>query len=610
MHASCDVPSRIEDYALIGDCQTAALVSKSGSIDWLCLPRFDSGACFAALLGKPEHGRWVVAPTSDVRRVTRAYRDRTLVLDTTFECDGGTVVLTDFMPMRDRDPHLVRIARCTRGHVRMATELVIRFDYGSIVPWVRRQGKDLVVVAGPDSLRIQTEVPLRGENLTTVGEFDLHHGEEVALSASWHTSHVKCPDRIQERALLRQTERDWRAWSSRCSYEGPWRDRVLRSLITLKALTHSQTGGIVAAPTTSLPERLGGVRNWDYRFSWVRDATFTLLALVENGYDDEAIAWREWLLRACAGDPAKMQILYGVDGERRIEEQEVPWLPGYEGSHPVRIGNAAHEQRQLDVYGEIMDAMYQAHLHGIPPNPAAWDLRKVLLEHLETCWDEPDDGIWEMRGPRRQFTHSKVMAWVAFDRAVRRVQAIGGGGSCLGRWTALRARIHDDVCRHGYDPSIGAFVQDYGSKQLDAALLMIPLVGFLPASDPRVQSTVRAIQRELVNGEGFVRRYRNDPEIDGLPEGEGVFLPCSFWLADNLALMGQREEAGRLFERLQGLCNDVGLISEEYDSHSGRLLGNFPQAFTHVSLVNTARNVTEPARHTSVVSSRTLPAHP
>ncbi len=592
MHGSCDVPSRIEDYALIGDCQTAALVSRSGSIDWLCLPRFDSGACFAALLGHPEHGRWVLAPRGQVRHVSRAYRDGTLVLDTTFACDGGTAVLTDFMPMRDRHPHLIRIVRCTSGHVRMASELVIRFDYGSIVPWVRREGRDLVAIAGPDSLRIQSEVPLRGENLTTVGEFDLHEGQEVAFSASWHSSHVRCPDRIDERWLLRATERDWRAWSSRCTYEGPWRDQVRRSLVTLKALTDSQTGGIVAAPTTSLPESIGGIRNWDYRFSWVRDATFTLLALVENGYVEEAVAWREWMLRACAGDPAKMQILYGVDGERRIDEQELPWLPGYEGSRPVRIGNAAHEQRQLDVYGELMDAMHQAHLHGIPPNPAAWDLRRVLLEHLETCWNEPDDGIWEMRGPRRQFTHSKVMAWVAFDRAVKRVQAVGGGGRSLGRWKSLRDRIHEEVCRQGYDASRGAFVQYYGSKELDAALLMIPLVGFLPASDPRVQSTVLAIQRELVNGEGFVRRYRTDPKLDGLPEGEGVFLPCSFWLADNLGLMGRRDEARNLFERLLGLCNDVGLISEEYDSHAGRLLGNFPQAFTHVSLVNSAVGLT------------------
>jgi len=606
MHESSDVPSRIEDYALIGDCQTAALVSRTGSIDWLCLPRFDSGACFAALLGGSEHGRWMVAPKGRVHRVTRAYRDGTLVLDTTFECDGGTAVLTDFMPLRERVPHLVRIVRCTRGHVRMATQLVIRFDYGSIVPWVRRQGEDLVAIAGPDSLRIQSEVPLHGENMTTVGEFDVHEGQEVALSATWHASHVKSPDRIDERTLLRGAERDWRAWSSRCTYAGPWRDQVLRSLLTLKALTHAPTGGIVAAPTTSLPECLGGVRNWDYRFTWLRDAAFTLRALIENGYTEEALAWRDWMLRACAGDPAQMQILYAVDGFRRVEEQEIAWLPGYEGARPVRIGNAAHTQRQLDVYGEVLDAMHQARLHGFAPDPKAWDLGRALLEHLETCWADADDGIWEMRGPRRQFTHSKMMAWVAFDRAVKRMQAVGGDGP-IERWAALRDRIHDDVCRRGYDASVGAFVQYYGSKELDASLLMMPLVGFLPISDPRVQSTVNAIQRDLVTDGGLVLRYRTDSAIDGLPEGEGVFLPCSFWLADDLALMGRHEEAYQLFHRLLGLCNDVGLVSEEYDPNAGRLLGNFPQAFTHVSLVVCARHVIEPARHTRAVSSRALP---
>jgi len=601
------VPSRIEDYALIGDCQTAALVSRNGSIDWLCLPRFDSGACFAALLGGSEHGRWVIAPKGRVHRVTRAYREGTLVLDTTFACDGGTVVVTDFMPLRERVPHLCRIVRCTRGHVRMATQLVIRFDYGSILPWVRRQGEHLVAIAGPDSLRVQSEISLHGENFTTVGEFDLHEGQEVALSATWHPSHVKAPDRIDERALLRRAQRDWRDWSDRCTYEGPWRDQVLRSLVTLKALTHSPTGGIIAAPTTSLPECLGGVRNWDYRFTWVRDASFTLLALIENGYAEEALAWRDWLLRAVAGDPAKMQILYGVDGYRRVEEQEIHWLPGYEGSRPVRVGNAAHVQRQLDVYGEVMDAMHQARLRGFAPDPKAWAMGVALLEHLETCWPDADDGIWEMRGPQRHFTHSKMMTWVAFDRAVKRMESIGGGGP-IERWRALRDRIHDDVCRRGYDASVGAFVQYYGSKDLDASLLMMPLVGFLPVTDPRVQSTIHAIQRDLVTDEGLVLRYQTDREVDGLPEGEGVFLPCSYWLADDLALMGRYEEARRLFERLLALCNDVGLVSEEYDPRAGRMVGNFPQAFTHVSLVNGARRVAEPARHTRAVSSRTLPA--
>jgi len=606
-NASRGVPSRIEDYALIGDCQTAALVSRNGSIDWLCLPRFDSGACFAALLGGPGHGRWVVAPKGRVHRVTRAYREGTLVLDTTFACDGGTVVVTDFMPLRERVPHLCRIVRCTRGHVRMETQLVIRFDYGSILPWVRRQGEDTIAIAGPDSLRIQSEIPLRGENFTTVGEFELHDGQEVALSATWHPSHVKAPERIDERALLHLAQRDWREWSDRCTYEGPWRNQVLRSLMTLKALTHSPTGGIVAAPTTSLPECLGGVRNWDYRFTWVRDASFTLLALIENGYTDEALAWRDWLLRAVAGDPAKMQILYGVDGYRRVEEREIDWLPGYEGSRPVRIGNAAHEQRQLDVYGEVMEAMHVARVRGFAPDPKAWAMGVALLEHLETCWPDADDGIWEMRGPQRHFTHSKMMTWVAFDRAVKRMESIGGDGP-IERWRALRDHIHDDVCRRGYDASVGAFVQYYGSKDLDASLLMMPLVGFLPVTDPRVQSTIYAIQRDLVTDEGLVLRYRTDRAVDGLPEGEGVFLPCSYWLADDLAKMGRYEEARRLFERLLGLCNDVGLVSEEYDPRAGRLVGNFPQAFTHVSLVNGARQVAEPARHTRAVSSRTLPA--
>ncbi len=595
------MPSRIEDYALIGDCQTAALVSKSGSIDWLCLPRFDSGACFAALLGAPEQGRWLIAPVAGLRRVTRSYRQCTLVLDTTFECDGGAVVLTDFMPLRAQHPHLVRIARCTRGRVRMTTELVIRFDYGSIVPWVRRQGGDLVAIGGPDSLRIRSEVALSGRELTTVGEFDLHEGQDVALSVTWRPSHEECSTGIEERTLLRDTERAWRAWADRCTYEGPWAEPVLRSLVTLKALTDTRTGGIVAAPTTSLPERLGGDRNWDYRFSWVRDATLTLLALVENGYDDEAVAWREWLLRACAGAPDKLQILYGVEGERRIDERVIPWLSGYEASRPVRIGNAAYEQRQLDVYGEMMNAMHEAWLHGIPPDPVSWDLRAALLEHLEGRWREPDRGIWEVRGAPRNFTHSKVMTWVAFDRAVKRLQSVDGTGS-LERWKALRDRIHEDVCRHGYDASVGAFVQSYGSKELDAALLRIPLVGFLPASDPRMRSTLRKIRRELATDEGLVRRYRSDRALDGQSEGEGVFLPCSYWLVDNLVLAGEMDEASRLFERLLGLCNDVGLVSEEYDPDARRLVGNFPQAFTHVSLVNSARRV-------SSSSSRNRPAH-
>jgi GH15 family glucan-1,4-alpha-glucosidase len=412
---------------------------------------------------------------------------------------------------------------------------------------------------------------------------------------TWYPSHREEPDDVDALAVIARTEQAWREWSAQCTYEGPWRDIVLRSLVTLKALTHTNTGGIVAAPTTSIPEKIGGPRNWDYRYCWVRDATFTLLALIHNGFMDEARAWREWLLRAVAGDPSKLQIMYAVDGERRLDEEEIPWLPGYEGSSPVRVGNAAYRQRQLDVYGEVMDALYQCHVHGLPPEPEAWAIRRALLEFLETCWTEPDDGIWEVRGPPRQFTHSKVMAWVAFDRGVRRLEA-GRGGGPLHRWRSLRDRMHAEICDRGYDAELGAFVQYYGAKKLDASVLLIPLVGFLPATDPRVLGTVRAIETTLLEG-GLLRRYESDRHVDGLPEGEGVFLPCSFWLADNWALAGRKDDARRMFERLIGLCNDVGLLAEEYDPASKRLLGNFPQAFSHVSLVNTARNLTDTTPH-------------
>jgi GH15 family glucan-1,4-alpha-glucosidase len=558
----------------------------------MCLPRFDSGACFAALLGGPENGRWSIAPVSrEAGRIERAYRPGTLVLDTTFHVGADAVTVTDCMPVRDRIPHLVRVVRGVRGKVRMATELVMRFDYGSIVPWVRKDEGGLLAIAGPDSLRMQSDVPLHGRDMTTVGEFDVAEGKAVAFALTWHPSHVRKPAAVDPHQIVAQAERDWRAWSARCSYRGEWRDPLLRSLITLKALTHSITGGIVAAPTTSLPEALGGVRNWDYRYCWVRDATFTLLALARNGFIDEALAWREWMLRAVAGDPAKLQILYGVDGTRRVTEFEVPWLAGYEGARPVRVGNAASEQRQLDVYGEVMDALYQCHELGFPPDPHAWDIRRKMLEFLETCWDQPDDGIWEVRGPRRQFTHSKVMAWVAFDRGIKRLEGLGGRGP-LERWRALRARMHDEICRCGFDAELGAFVQSYGSKALDASLLMVPLVGFLPADDERVRGTVRAIEATLLE-DGLVRRYESRSEVDGLPEGEGVFLPCTFWLADNFALAGRLQDARRLFRRLLDLRNDVGLLAEEYDVRAGRLVGNFPQAFSHVSLVNTARNLTQ-----------------
>ncbi len=585
---------KIEDYALIGDCQTAALVGRDGSIDWLCLPRFDSGACFAALLGTPENGRWIVAPRVPVKRVTRAYRDGSLILDTTFETDDAAVTVTDCMPLRDTTPHIIRSVHGVRGRMAMRTELVVRFDYGSILPWVRKaRGGGIRAVAGPDSIRLLSVVPLSGENLTTVAEFDVAKGETASFVLTWHPSHIKDPHEIDALALIASTESAWKAWSAQSTYEGPWREIVLRSLVTLKALTHAKTGGIVAAATTSLPERIGGPRNWDYRYCWMRDATFTLLALLHNGFKEEALAWREWLLRAVAGDPSKLQIMYAVDGERRLDEEEIPWLAGYEGSKPVRVGNAAHGQRQLDVYGEVMDALYQCHTHGLAPDADAWSIRRGMLEFLETCWSEPDDGIWEVRGPPRQFTHSKVMAWVAFDRGVRRVEAAGGDGEAVARWHAARDRLHAEICEKAYDPKIGAFVQHYGAKTLDASVLLIPLVGFLPPTDERVLGTVRAIEARLLE-DGLVRRYESDPGLDGLPGGEGVFLPCSFWLADNWTITGRKADARRLFERLIGLCNDVGLLSEEYDPVGRRLLGNFPQAFSHVSLVNTARNLSDP----------------
>ncbi|MDP9036240.1 MAG: glycoside hydrolase family 15 protein [Myxococcota bacterium] len=584
------MPSRIEDYALIGDCQTAALVGRDGSIDWLCLPRFDSGACFAALLGGPEHGRWLLAPCGRVKATRRAYREGTLVLDTTFETEDGEVTVTDCMPQRELIPHVVRVVRGVRGRVRVRMELVVRFDYGSVVPWVRSDGAGGIrAIAGPDSLHLQSDVPVRGEGMTTVAELELSAGDAVSFVLSWHPSHIKEPPCAKAATIVQRAERAWQAWSGHCTYEGPFRDVVVRSLITLKALTHSATGGIVAAPTTSLPEALGGTRNWDYRYCWVRDATFTLLALVASGYRDEATAWREWMLRAVAGEPSKLQIMYAVDGGRRIPEWTVEWLPGYDGSRPVRVGNAASAQRQLDVYGEFLDAMYQCYRVGLHPEPAAWNLQLSLLEFLETTWREPDNGIWEVRGPQRQFTHSKVMAWVAVDRGIKAVEQFGMTGP-LDRWRALRQEIHEEVCRNAYDPEVGAFVQYFGSKDLDASTLMIPLLGFLPADDPRVRNTAVAIEQRLMR-DGLVRRYETRGELDGLPGSEGAFLACSFWLADNWALMGRRPEAVRLFERLVGLANDVGLLAEEYDGASGRLVGNFPQAFSHVSLVNTAHNL-------------------
>jgi GH15 family glucan-1,4-alpha-glucosidase len=584
------MPSRIEGYALIGDCETAALVGRDGSIDWLCVPRFDSGACFAALLGTPEHGRWQITPAGTIRSIRRRYREGTLILETEYEADGGAVTLIDWMPPRTTTPDVVRVVEGKRGRVPMRMELIIRFDYGWIVPWVRRTARGLRATAGPDTLYCRTDVPLRGEDFCTVADFTVSEGQRVSFELAWAPTYQPEPAEKDVVSSLRETEAWWRTWSGRCTYQGEWREAVLRSLITLKALTYAPTGGIVAAPTTSLPEQLGGVRNWDYRYCWLRDATFTLYALMTGGYVEEARAWREWLVNAVAGKPSELQIMYGLAGERRLTEWEPSWLPGYEGAAPVRIGNAAYRQHQLDVYGEVMDALHLARRAGLEPSENAWRVQKALMDFLETDWDNPDEGIWEVRGPRRHFTHSKVMAWVACDRMVKSVETFGLAGPAE-KWRRLCKTIHEQVCRDGFDPGLNSFVQYYGAKQLDASLLMIPLVGFLPATDPRVRGTVDAIQQRLTR-DGFVDRYPNFPEVDGLPPGEGAFLICTFWLADNLALQGRHAEAREIFERLLALRNDVGLLSEQYDPKACRLVGNFPQAFSHVGLINTARNLT------------------
>jgi GH15 family glucan-1,4-alpha-glucosidase len=581
--------SRIEDYAIIGDCHTAALVSRGGSIDWLCLPRFDSGACFAALLGGPEHGRWLLTPAGDITAARRRYRDGTLVLETDYETADGAVTVIDCMPVRAQAPDMVRVVECKRGQVRMKMELIIRFDYGSIVPWVKRIETGLSAVAGPDHLQLITAVPLHNHDFITTADFVVSAGQRENFTLIWHPSHEDVPPPIDPWWAIQETERWWRDWSARCTYHGEWRENVLRSLITLKALTYAPTGGIVAAPTTSLPECLGGVRNWDYRYCWLRDATFTLFSLLNTGYLEEARAWRAWLLRSVAGRPAETQIMYGLAGERRLPESQLDWLPGYEGSRPVRIGNAASNQFQLDVYGEVIDALYHANLAGLEPHPDGWANARALIEFVESAWERPDEGIWEVRGPKRHFTHSKVMAWVALDRGIKAAERVGLEGP-LDRWKKLRDAIHAQVCRDGWNAEIGSFVQSYGARDLDASLLMIPLVGFLPIGDPRVRGTVAAIERGLVI-DGFVSRYVPHQSVDGLPAGEGSFLPCTFWLADNLHLLGREAEARNLFQRLLGLCNDVGLISEEYDTKAGRLVGNFPQAFTHVALVNSALNL-------------------
>ena len=579
----------IEDYALIGDLQTGALVSRYGAVDWLCFPRFDSGALFAALLGTPENGHWTIQPHGEFRPLSRRYRDDTLVLESELETDTGVVRLIDFMPPRETNPDLVRIVEGVRGRVDMRMELVLRFDYGSIVPWVRTLEGTLVAIAGPDAVLLRTPVEQEGRDMRTYAEFSVGEGDRVPFVLRWFPSDQTPPEPIEPERALEETVAFWEEWAAVCKFEGRWHAAVHRSLLTLKALTYAPTGGIVAAPTTSLPEWIGGVRNWDYRFCWLRDATLTLLALIRGGYVDEAGAWRDWLLRAIAGSPDDLQIMYGVAGERRLTEIELGWLDGYEGSRPVRIGNGASGQRQLDVYGEVVDAFYQARRQGLAPSDDAWRLTCRLIDWLESGWQEPDEGIWEVRGPRRHFTHSKVMAWVAFDRAIKMVERIGRDGP-VDRWKSIRREIRREVLDQGYDADRGTFVQFFGSDRLDASCLLIPLVGFLPATDERVVGTVRAIEQDLVRG-GFVERYRADEgnaDVDGLPPGEGVFLPCSFWLAAVLHQQGRCDEAVALYDRLLALRNDVGLISEEYDPERGRLVGNFPQAFTHIGIVETA----------------------
>jgi GH15 family glucan-1,4-alpha-glucosidase len=591
---------RIEDYALIGDCQSAALVGRDGSIDWLCWPRFDSPACFAALLGTPGHGRWHIAPRREPGKVRRSYRRDTLILETEFETTEGAVTLVDFMPLRsspsDETRDLVRLVVGRRGRVAMQMQMILRFDYGSAVPWVTRlpDGKGVRAIAGPDMAVLHSPVPVRGKDLTTVAQFEVGAGETLPFVLGHCPSHLEAPQPIDPMEALAATERFWREWAARCTLADGWGAAVRRSLITLEGLTYAPTGGIVAAPTASLPERLGGVRNWDYRYCWLRDATLTLLALMDGGYYDEASAWRAWLERAVAGSPEQMQIMYGLAGERRLAEWEAAWLPGYEGSAPVRIGNAAASQLQLDVFGEVIDTLYQACKGGLARDRVVWGLQRALLEHVEKVWVQPDQGMWEVRGPPRHFTYSKIMCWVAFDRAVKMVETFGLPGP-VEHWRELRDRIHEEVCERGVSPQRGCFVQSYGSESLDASLLLIPIVGFLPAGDSRVKKTVAAIQHELTV-DGLVQRYRTHESLDGLPAGEGVFLACSFWLADNLCLQGRLSEARALFDRLAGLANDVGLLAEEYDPVDRRFLGNFPQAFSHVALVDTAMNLSAAAK--------------
>jgi GH15 family glucan-1,4-alpha-glucosidase len=596
------MPLPIENYALIGDCHAAALIGTDGSMDWLCLPRFDSGACFAALLGSAEQGRWLLAPVAQPDRVIRRYRGDSLILETEFHTAEGSVRIIDFMPLSNKRWDVVRIVEGLSGRVALRMELRVRFDYGSIVPWVHGCGQMLLITAGPDTLELTASVAVKGENMHSVAEFSVSAGGREWFVLNYRASHVEVQAAIDAEQALIATEGLWHQWSSRCVYQGRWRDCVLRSLITLKALTYKPTGGLIAAPTTSLPEQLGGVRNWDYRYCWLRDATFALNALLLAGYEEEAAAWREWLLRAVAGSPSDLQILYGVTGVRRLDEYEIPWLPGYQDSAPVRIGNAAAKQFQLDVYGEIMDTLHLARVAGLPPEEEAWKVQVALLQFLDLHWQQPDDGLWEVRGPRQHFTHSKIMAWVAFDRAIKDAEQDGLDGP-IERWRWLRDAIHAEVCRRGFDAGRNTFVQSYESPHLDASLLLIPQVGFLPAEDPRVLGTIRAIEDNLL-AEGLVLRYSTATNIDALPPGEGAFLPCSFWLADSYLLTGRRAQGEALFERLLSLSNDVGLFAEEYDPRNKRMLGNFPQALTHMALVNTARLFSMPEHEARGASAR------
>ena len=581
--------AKIEDYAFLSDTQTGALVSRDGCVDWLCFPRFDSGACFAALLGKRDNGRWRFFPREKVVKTQRRYRNQTLILETDIETASGAVRLVDFMPPRGKNPDIIRIVEGLRGEVDLQMELIIRFDYGNVVPWVRKRHGGLEAIAGPNGLILRTPIQTHGKDLTTVADFTVKRGEKIPFVLTWFESHQEPPKPVTADHALRDTEKFWLSWSTRCHRKTHWEDAIVQSLVVLKGLTYAPTGGVVAAATTSLPEEIGGVRNWDYRYCWLRDATFTLIAFMNAGYKEEARQWREWLLRAIAGMPSQMQIMYGVHGERRLEEFEIPWLDGYENSKPVRVGNAASTQFQLDVYGEVLAAMHRAHVEGIENDENDWALQEGLMKFLESKWDKPDYGIWEVRGEPKHFTHSKMMAWLAFDRAIKLAEACNCSvAENLDRWQEIRNQIHREVCEHGYNASKNAFTQYYGGNALDASLLIMPLISFLPVSDPRVVGTIEAIERELVE-DGFVLRYRpEEKHVDGLPGKEGVFLPCSFWLANCLHLIGRKKEARELFERLLALRNDLGLLSEEYSPGAKRQLGNFPQAFSHVALVNTA----------------------